>query len=345
MLTERQGLILSGIIKDYTQLGTPVGSKALANQLPFHVSSATIRNEMAVLEANGLIEKTHLSSGRVPSINGYRYYVDHLNLSKVNTMDDLAVIHKALDMNYHKIDELVQHSANILSDLTNYTALTLQPEQATSRRLKGFRLVALGDQNVMAILVTDNGDTETAQFKIPTGVTGDQLESVVNLINDQLVGQPLSVVLKELKSKIPKEISKYLRSPDSFIDTLDQVLTRATRDRLYIGGEMNLLSFTDQSNISYLKPLYSMLNQSGEISKYLGHSDHGISVQIGSEMSNKLLRNYSVITGTYDVGQYGKGMIAVLGPTRMPYSKVITLVSAFREEIAKRLLGYYKENK
>ncbi|MHA8111209.1 heat-inducible transcriptional repressor HrcA [Lactobacillaceae bacterium Melli_B4] len=345
MLTKRQEMILSGIIQDYTQTGLPVGSKALANQLPFHVSSATIRNEMAALENQGLIEKTHLSSGRVPSINGYRYYVDHLTLSKVNTMNDLEIIHKALDIDYHKIDEIVQHSANILSDLTNYTALTLQPEQAKSRRLKGFRLVALGDQKVMAILVTDNGNAETEMFQLPAGVSGDQLESVVNLINDHLVGQPLSVVLQKLKVEIPKEVNKYLNSPDGFIDILDEVLNKATRDRLYVGGEMNLLSFTNHDNIAYLKPLYSMLNHSSEISKFIGQPDHGISVKIGSEMSNDLLKDYSVITGTYDVGQYGKGMIAVLGPTRMPYSKVITLVSAFREELAKRLLGYYKENK
>ncbi|MBW1605495.1 heat-inducible transcriptional repressor HrcA [Lactobacillus sp. Sy-1] len=345
MLTERQERILSGIVQDYTQFGVPVGSKALANQLPFHVSSATIRNEMVVLEKAGLIEKTHLSSGRIPSINGYRYYVDHLTLSRVNTSSDLAVIHKALDTNYQEIDELVQQSANILSDLTNYTALTLQPEQATSRHLQGFRLVALGDQRVMAILVTDNGDAETQMFRIPAGVTGEQLEAVVNLINDRLVGQPLSVVLAQLKSVIPSEVNQYLHSPDVFISILDEVLMKAARDRLYVGGEMNLLSFTEQSDVSYLKPLYSMLNQSGEIAKFIDSPGDGVSVKIGSEMSNELLKNYSVITGTYDVGQYGKGVIAVLGPTRMPYSKVITLVSAFREELANRLLGYYKENK
>ncbi|UQS86512.1 heat-inducible transcriptional repressor HrcA [Nicoliella spurrieriana] len=345
MLTERQELILSGIVQDYTHSGAPVGSKLLVNQLPIHVSSATIRNEMAVLEEMGLIEKTHLSSGRVPSINGYRYYVDHLTFSKVNMMNDIALIHKALDSSYHKIDELVQKSANILSDLTNYTALTLQPEQATNRLLQGFRLVALGDQRVMAILVTDNGDAETELFRIPKGVTGQQLESVVNLINDRLVGYPLSVVLEQLKSVIPNRVNQYLHSTNGFIGILDEVIMKAMRDRLYVGGEMNLLSFTDQSDISYLKPLYSMLGQSGEIAKFIGNSGDGVSVQIGSEMSNELLKNYSVITGTYDVGSHGKGIIAVLGPTRMPYSKVITLVDAFRSELSSRLLGYYKENK
>ena len=341
MLTPRQKKVLLAVIRDYTKSGLPVGSKALANQLPFRVSSATIRNEMAYLEKKGLIKKTHSSSGRLPSINGYRYYIDHLISPRPVNRTDEEIIRRALNGRFRKIDEIVKQSANILSNLTHYTALTLRPEQTHRRRLSGFRLVALGNDEVMAILVTDNGEIESQVFRIPDQVSADQLESIVKLINDQLVGDSIPTVLSLLKTKIPAEVSQYISTPDGFLDTFDNVLNKAARDRFYIGGELNLLNFTNSNDISYLKPLYSLLNQTDNVSNFIGKPRQPVSVKIGSEISNTLLRHYSVITGTYDVGKYGKGLIAVLGPTRMPYSKIMGIVGAFREELAKRLLGYY----
>ena len=343
MLTSRQKKVLLAIIRDYTKNGSPVGSKALSNQLPFQVSSATIRNEMAYLEGRGLIKKTHSSSGRLPSINGYRYYIDHLVSPNPVNRTDQAIIKRALDGRFDKMDEIVKQSANILSNLTHYTALTLRPEQTRSRKLSGFRLVPLGNSEVMAILVTDIGEIENQVFRITNNVSGDQLEAVVRLINDQLKGKSILNVISQLNSKIPTEVAKYIRTPDGFLDTFGEVLNKAARDRFYVGGELNLLNFTSSSDIGYLKPLYSLLNRTSNVSNFIGNPQQPISVKIGSEIRNNLLRHYSVITGTYHVGRYGKGLIAVLGPTRMPYSKIMGIVGAFRTELAKRLLGYYQD--
>ena len=342
MLTSRQKKVLLAVIRDYIRSGSPVGSKALANQLPFQVSSATVRNEMAYLEGKGLIKKTHSSSGRLPSINGYRYYIDHLISPNPVTQTDQAIIRHALNGRFHKIDEIVKQSANILSNLTHYTALTLRPERSQRRKLSGFRLVPLGNEEVMAILVTNNGEIESQVFHIPDNVSGDQLEMVVRLINDRLKGEAISTVLRQLKFQIPAEVAKYIHTPEGFLDTFDDVLNKAARDRFYVGGELNLLNYTNSSDIGYLKPLYSLLNRTDNVSNFIGSPDQPISVKIGSEISNDLLKHYSVITGTYNVGKYGKGLIAVLGPTRMPYSKVIGIVSAFRKDLAKRLLGYFR---
>ena len=153
MLTQRQKKILQAIVRQYTSTGQPVGSKHLAEQLPFKVSSATIRNEMAALEDQGLVTKEHSSSGRVPSKAGYRFYVDHLLDPGAVTDNDLVVIQNSLGTSFQKIDEIVSHSADILSDLTSYTAFTLKPEQSDIH-LSGFRVVPLGNQKVIAILVT-----------------------------------------------------------------------------------------------------------------------------------------------------------------------------------------------
>ncbi|KRK85740.1 heat-inducible transcription repressor [Levilactobacillus koreensis JCM 16448] len=341
MLSERQMMILRAVVRDFTNTGVPVGSKALAKQLPIHVSSATIRNEMAALEEQGLIKKTHSSSGRIPSVEGYRYYVDHLVKPDPLRPNDMDVIQSSLGGDFHKIDEIISQSATILSNLTSYTAFTLKPELKDSR-LSGFRLVPLGKRQVMAILVTDSGDVENQTFDVNESVTGDQLEAVVRLINDQLVGLTLPEVVKKLQADIPMKIANYLQSPQGFLDIFGDVLTRAAQERFYVGGRLNLLNFSQDSDVDSLKSLYSLIDKTDDIANVLGRPDDKISVQIGNEMTNDALRNFSLITATYDVNQHGRGMIAILGPTRMPYSRMLGIVGAFREELAKKLLDYYR---
>lgn len=344
MLTQRQKKILQAIVRQYTSTGQPVGSKHLAEKLPFKVSSATIRNEMAALEKEGLLKKEHSSSGRLPSKKGYRYYVDHLLDPQAVTDNDLVVIQNSLGTSFQKIDEIISHSADILSNLTSYTAFTLKPEQADVR-LSGFRLVPLGNQKVIGILVTDSGDVESQAFTLPRNLDLDALQAVIRMVNDQLVGLPLTTVLARLKDDIPMRVARYLRSANGFLDLFDNVVSKAAREQFFIGGRLNLLDFSNTSDAKTLQTLYSLLDHSDQLSHLLdvNAKSDGISVRIGSEISKeKALDNYSLITATYNVDQYGKGIIAVLGPTRMPYSRTIGLVNAFRQELAKRLLNFYR---
>ncbi|GAX01738.1 heat-inducible transcriptional repressor HrcA [Secundilactobacillus silagei] len=340
-LTDRQNMILKAIVRDYTSSGVPVGSKALAAQLPMHVSSATVRNEMAALEELGLIAKTHSSSGRIPSVKGYRYYVDHLVQPDPIKANDIDIIKSSLEGQFLKIDEIIETSAKILSNLTSYTAFSLKPEHKQSR-LSGFRLVPLGKRQVMAVLVTDNGDVESQTFNITSKITGDQLEAVVRLINDQLVGKPLDEVLTALKSDIPMQVAHYLQQPEGFLKIFGDVLTKAAQERFYVGGRLNLLNFSDSNDVDELKSLYTLMDHSDDMADVLGQPTDHIQVKIGSEMTNDILKDYSLITATYDAGNHGTGVIALLGPTRMPYSRMIGLVGAFRQELAQRLIDYYR---
>ncbi|QER67622.1 heat-inducible transcriptional repressor HrcA [Paucilactobacillus nenjiangensis] len=340
MLTKRQSDILQAIVRHYTATGQPVGSKLLADSLPEKVSSATIRNEMAALEEMGLIAKEHSSSGRVPSTVGYRYYVDNLLDKQAVDASDVAIIQNSFGQDFNKIDEIVARSADILSDLTTFTTFTLKPEQKMAR-LSGFRLVPLGNQQVMAILVTDSGDVESQTFTIPRDMNTDELESVIRLINDQLSGLPLTEVLTRLQQDIPLRIKSYMRSPSGVLNIFDNILSHVSSEQFFVGGKMNLLGFSHNHDPNSLQALYGLLDQNESLSTVLDPLDDNINVRIGSEISNKLLDDFSLITATYDVDQYGKGIIAVLGPTRMPYSRTIGLVSAFREELAKQMLDYY----
>ncbi|KRM62467.1 heat-inducible transcription repressor [Paucilactobacillus vaccinostercus DSM 20634] len=341
MLTQRQDAILQAIVRQYTVTGQPVGSKVLAQHLPMKVSSATIRNEMVDLEEQGLLVKEHSSSGRIPSTQGYRYYVDHLLDQKmVIDNNDMAIIRNSFGSNFHKIDEIVSRSADILSDLTSFTTFTLKPEQKHAR-LSGFRLVPLGNHQVMAILVTDTGDVENQTFAIPRDMNTEELEAVIRLINDQLAGLPLDEVLVRLQRDIPMQVVQYMHSPDGLLGIFDSILSHAASERFFVGGRMNLLGFSHNHDPNDLQELYGMLDKNENLSQFLDPEDDDIHVRIGSEISNKLLDDFSLITATYDVDQYGKGIIAVLGPTRMPYSRTIGIVSAFRQELARQLLDYY----
>lgn len=343
MLTQRQEAILQAIVRQYTDTGQPVGSKGLVDKLPMKVSSATIRNEMAFLEHEGLVVKEHSSSGRVPSKKGYRYYVDHLLDPNSVSNNDLVVIQNSLGTNFAKLDEIISHSADILSQLTSLTAFTIKPEQKDAR-LSGFRLVPLGNQKVIGILVTDTGDVENQTFRIPSDMDTEALEAVVRMINDELKGKTLVEVVQQLKTDIPVQVHRYLENPEGFLDVFDSILSQAERERFFVGGRLNLMGVAAKQSPSEMKALYELLDTNDRISQIIDSDNDGsgINVRIGNEIANSdVLDNYSLITAKYDVDQYGEGIIAVLGPTAMPYSRTIGIVDAFRRELAKRLLDYY----
>ncbi len=342
MLTDRQKDILKIIIRDYTRTGMPVGSKALASEFPTHVSSATVRNDMAALESKGLITKTHFSSGRVPSMQGYRYYVD--NLVQPDPLDDSAedLIKSSFNSEFNRIDEIIQESAKVLSDLTSYMAVTFNPEPGDNLKLGGFRLVKLDDRQVMAIIVTNTGHVVDKIFRL-TNVSSEQLETIVNIINSELVGKPISQVADKLRLDIPMLMTKYIQTPEGFLKIFGEMLNEAGRDRVHVDGKLNLLKFAERQNIDRLKPLYNLLDTEDTVQKIINPSSQDVQVRIGSELRNDLLKDYSIITGTYDLNEYGHGVIAVIGPTRMPYSKIIGIVGALREELTKKLLGYYDD--
>lgn len=340
MLTERQLLILETIIQDYANVGQPIGSKKLQEQLPVHVSSATIRNEMAVLEHTGYIMKEHSSSGRVPSLSGYRYYID--NIVKPTQLDQkaLGVIRNALANNFSKVDEIIAMSARLLSRMTDYTAISLKPG-SKDVKLEGFRLVPLGSSQVMLIMVTSDGTVESQIYNVPVGIHGDQLEAVVRLINEEVVDLPIDEVSAKLQLNAPK-LRKYLRGSISLLDVFDNVLGKAVHQQVFVDGKKNLLNYLTNDNIEQVKSVYSLVDHGSGLDELL-KTNRDFAVIIGDELSDNLLSDYSLISAKYHDGNNGEGLIAILGPTNMQYSKVLGLVDALRFELSQRLSNYYRD--
>lgn len=345
MLTDRQNLILKEVFRIFTETGQPVGSKTLMQDLPFKVSSATIRNELATLEDKGLIEKTHLSSGRVPSVEGYRYYLDNLVKPLAVSNQTSKVIEQNFKHHYHQIDDIIEQSAKILSHLTSYTAITLSPENENTF-LVGFRIIPLTSRQLMAVLVTNENTVQSQVYTVADDIDPDAVEKIVKIMNDELKGLALKDVIQRLHTDIPIILSNYIHSPDGFLTLFDDVLSKAAKNRYFVDGQLNLLNYADPSDLKQIQSLYSVFDKNHELSSLLDNTDDSkeINVKLGSELEDEAFKNYSIITARYDAGDHGQGLIALLGPTSMPYSKMIGLLGLFREELANKLIEYYDDN-
>ncbi|PGR40416.1 heat-inducible transcriptional repressor HrcA [Bacillus cereus] len=331
MLTERQLLILQTIIDDFIGSAQPVGSRTLAKKDEITFSSATIRNEMADLEELGFIEKTHSSSGRVPSEKGYRFYVDHLLAPQNLPNAEIVQIKDLFAERIFEAEKIAQQSAQILSELTNYTAIVLGPKLSTNK-LKNVQIVPLDRQTAVAIIVTDTGHVQSKTITVQESVDLSDLEKMVNILNEKLSGVPM----EELHNKIFKEIVTVLRgyvhNYDSAIKMLDGTFQVPLSEKIYFGGKANMLSQPEFHDIQKVRSLLTMIDNEAEFYDILRHKQVGIQVKIGRENSSTAMEDCSLISATYSIGEEQLGTIAILGPTRMQYSRVISLLQLFTRQ-------------
>lgn len=341
MLTERQKLILSAIIYEYTETSKAVGSKSLQEQLSIKVSSATIRNEMAALEAESLIKKLHTSAGRVPSRQGYRYYLDHLMMTRVVTQQDVKMVMQSFRGNFHEIDDLLEESARTLSDFTNVTALILKPKRLNIR-VSGFRLVPLENQQLIAVLVTSDGKVTSQTFKLPKDRSLSSLDSMVRYINDQMIGHSVLEVLHMMQSDdLPTKMSRIIETPTAFLQLFGDVLARSVGDNVHIGGRLNVLDFDEITNQDFdVKRLLQFLESPSEIRRVAKTSGNHTVVKIGKEIQEPLLTSFSLITRSFHIPNQGDGIIALLGPIRTAYSRNVLLIDAYGEALTQKMIEY-----
>jgi len=340
LLTQRQDDILHLIIHNYTNLGKPIGSKTLMEE-GIAASSATIRNEMKTLEEYGLMIKTHSSSGRIPSLKGYRYYVDHLLEPERLKQSEVDAIREAFGRDFHEINDIIEQSAEILSQLTSYTALSIGPD-VRNRKLTGFKMVPLNNRQVIAIIVTDKGNVENQVFSIPRNVDSDDLEKIVQIINDKLIDEPLLTVYQRLRTEIPMILHKYFQTTEGILELFNNMLSEAFEEKIFVGGQMNLLNSDQIQDVDQFKAMYLFMENSQRLNELLSAKDQPIQVRIGSELGNDLLSGMSLIQANYEIQGHGNGTIAILGSASMPYSKMFSLLDVFRKELAGTLNDYYR---
>ncbi|GIP35858.1 heat-inducible transcriptional repressor HrcA [Paenibacillus sp. J2TS4] len=341
MLSERQRKILNAIVDDYIRSAEPVGSRSISKRGDVAFSPATIRNEMSDLEELGYLEQPHTSAGRIPSHKGYRYYVDHLVKYGTLSSHELNVMKVFFAEKIHEMEQVFQQAATILSGLTNYTSIVLGPE-VFSTTLKNLQIIPLDDRTAVAIFVTNTGHVENRIVQIPEGMAVSEVEKAVNILNNRLAQVPLFQLKSKLYNEIGAELSKYVNGYEELILTIENALEDHEEDRIYMSGATNMLMQPEFRDVDKVKLILDTLGEAPAILKMLDTMSEGIQVRIGSENSLAAINNCSLITATYSVDGHCLGTIGILGPTRMEYGKVISLLDYLSKDMALLLARWYK---
>ncbi|CAM2832839.1 heat-inducible transcriptional repressor HrcA [Paenibacillus sediminis] len=336
MLTERQRMILNAIVDDYIRSAEPVGSRSISKRGDVGYSPATIRNEMADLEELGFLEQPHTSAGRIPSHKGYRYYVDHLVSLNSIKPSEIQVIKSFLTEKLNAMEQVIQHAGTVLSQMTSYTSILLGPE-VFNTSLRHFQLLPLNENRAVAIIVTSTGQVENKPVSIPAGVSMSDLEKVVNILNSKLVGVPLYKLKSRLYSEIAQEMQKNVSHYEEMLQLLDATLDSEQRDqKVFLSGTTNMLTQPEFKDIDKVKDILDLLEETPTLLKMMSESSKssGIQVRIGTENTHEAIANCSLITATYSLDGEAVGTIGILGPTRMEYARVISILDIISKNMS-----------
>ncbi len=325
MLTKRQEEILKLIVTEYIKLAKPVGSKLLCDKL--NCSSATIRNEMQELEEMGLLEKTHTSSGRVPSEAGYRYYVDNLMELKELNGEEVFKLQTVFSNRQLELSDAVSKSLELISDMTSYTSVVLDTK-SHENKLKEISVVPVDSNIVVVIVVTDQGYVEHKNIEI-TGISLEEIKKTVNLINDLIVGTPIDEVSAKLEFEIKPVIGRYVKQHEILYNAFYDVFTDISSKNINVVGKNNILKHQEFNNLSKVEDLFAKLDDE-EMLQNMEEENNDINIYIGHE--NKMDPDVTVIKTNYKTNK-DSGTIAIIGPKRMEYDKVVNLLDYIKKQI------------
>lgn len=327
MLTERQNKILKMIVERYIKEPIPVGSKSISKAL--NCSSATIRNEMAVLEDANLLEKTHTSSGRVPSEAGYRYYVDNLMELKQMNAEDMLKLQRVFKNQQLALSDVISKSLQVISDITNYTTIILG-SNSHDNLLKQIEVVPIDDISIIVIIVTDKGHVEHKNIKL-YDVQLSEVKKTVGLINNLIVGTPINEVSNKLEFEIKPIIANYVKQHEQLYNAFYNVFNDFTNHEVSIVGRNKILEQPEfSSNIEKIKTVFNKLESSDLLTGIEEDDDNNIKVYIGNE--NNIDSDVTVIKTKFKQGDE-EGTIAIVGPKRMEYDRVVGLLEYMKDNI------------
>ena len=329
MLTKRQENILKLIVEHYVKLAKPISSNSICKKLK--CSSATVRNEMSDLEEAGLLEKTHTSSGRIPSEAGYRYYVDHLmELKKMNAEDmlKLQIIFRNQQL---PLADCISKSLQVISDMTNYATISLGT-RSHDNLLKKIEVVPMNENSMIVIVVTDKGHVEHKEIKL-NHVSLDEIQKTVSLINSLIVGTPIDEVSQKLEYEVKPIIGKYVAQHEQLYNAFYTVFSDFATEDINIVGRTKFLNQPEFSNVDKIKNIYEKLDDKETLREIQEDEDRNIKVYIGSE--SNIDEDVTVIKTTFKNNNNEESTLAIVGPKRMDYERVVSMLEFLKENIEK----------
>lgn len=323
-LIDRKYRILQAIIDDYILTALPVGSRTISRKYEQKLSSATIRNEMSDLEELGYLDSPHTSAGRIPSNKAYRLYVDQMLRPLPLSVEETEFINRCFDRRLHQVDDLSMRIAKALSSMTHYTSAVMTRTPRSEQVLSHLQMVPLAERRVLLVLVMRSGAVRQSVLELDSPVEPDELYSVSRILSSRLEGLRLSELPGALTGMSGNGADAVIRA------IAEQQPAESQSDilALAVGGRSNLLSFPEYADVDKAKALLSVLETREKVVSLLDH--HGemeVSVRIGPETGLEETRDCSIVTASYRLSDGRVNTIGLIGPTRMQYGKVLSVLS------------------
>ena len=332
-MDNRKKKILQAIIEEYIDTAEPVSSGTIVKKYGLDLSSATIRNEMSDLEKVGYIEKPHTSSGRVPSAKGYRLYVNELMNDKKISLAEIKYIQSKLTAKVNEIEDLTKIATSTISEVTHYTTVAIGPK-TEMQNIEEIKFVLLGSRMLMAVILTDTGIIKETIIKFNQDITEDQVETLNFIFNNKLRGKPLDAIDKPLEEYIFSHMNYSLEVIKPIMEQLNKVINE--EEKIYMEGANKAFDLPEFKSLEVAKNFINVIDQKEIVADLLNTGfANDINVYIGSENDNEKLKDFSIITFKHRYKNKDLGAIGIIGPTRMDYSKVISVM----KYISKKLNG------
>ena len=338
----RKKKILQAIVNEYINTAEPVGSRYIAKKRELGLSSATIRNEMADLEEMGYLAQPHTSAGRVPSDKGYRLYVDDLMEIRELTLEEVRVLRGELSLKINELNTLIKSASAAISKLTNYTSVTLTPS-SDDCEVKKIETVLLDSSKVYVIVVSMSGAVKNSLANLSVKVDKETLALLTGILQDKLYGYSASRigtwVLKEIKNefKLSEQTREFILVP--LLKAVFECLTQMSSAEIFLEGTTNIFSFPEFRNIERAQEFLKLMEDKKSITNVLSGlaKEENIKMLIGNENSIEEIKECSIVSATYSTGDLVLGTIGIIGPKRMEYSKVVSMMEYMNRMIASEL--------
>ena len=331
MLDERKKKVLQAIVEEYINTAEPVSSSSISNKYDLDCSSATIRNEMADLDKKGYLEKVHTSSGRIPSAKGYRYYVDELLKDDNISLEEVKYISDKLEIKVHEIEDLTKITANTISEITHYTTVTIGPK-ADEQIIQEIKFVMLGTKMLLAIIMTDTGMVKETIIKFDEDINEKQIETLNYVFNNKLKGEPIKKIDRPLEEYLFDEMTDMVKVIKPIITQIKKVLFQDSQ--IYLEGARKELDLPEFNSLQVAKNFMNILDKRELMEDMLNSGfAEDINVYIGEENDKEELKDFSVVTFKHKVGNKDMGTIGIIGPKRMDYSKVISVMKYISKKL------------
>jgi len=331
LLNDRKKKVLQAIIEEYIATAEPVSSATILENYNLDRSSATIRNDMAELEELGYIEKPHTSSGRIPSAKGYRFYVDELLNDEKISLDEIQYIKSKLETKVNEIEDLTKITTNTLSEITHYTTVAIGPD-LSKNTITEVKFILLGSRILMAVVLTESGAIKETIIKYDDDISEAQVEGLNYIFNNRLKGKPLEKIDKPMEEYIISAMSDQADVIKPIIYQMNRSLEEA--DQIYLEGANNVFDFPEFKKIDTARNFLSILDTKEQMLELLNTGlVEDINVYIGEENEKEELKDLSIITFKHTVAGKDMGTIGIIGPKRMDYSKVISIMKYINKKL------------